>query len=46
MSEGLPPPSTIVVLSLSTVSFLARPRSSSLTFSSLIPRSSLMICHR
>src|SRR3989442_1573318 len=39
---ALPAPSTIVVLSLSTTTFLARPRSSSLTFSSLIPRSSVI----
>src|SRR5881409_2128847 len=39
--EALPAPSTIVVLSLSTTTFLARPRSSSLMFSSLIPRSSV-----
>jgi hypothetical protein len=38
ISEGLPPPSTIVVLSLSMVIFLARPRSSTFTFSSLMPR--------
>src|SRR6267143_100787 len=37
-----PAPSTIVVLSLSTTTFLARPRSSSLMFSSLIPRSSVI----
>src|SRR5439155_1077658 len=39
---ALPAPSTIVVLSLSTTTFLARPRSSSLMFSSLIPRSSVI----
>ena len=38
----LPAPSTIVVLSLSTTTFLALPRSSSLMFSSLMPRSSVM----
>src|SRR5229473_3515226 len=42
MSACLPAPSTIVVLSLSIVIFLARPRSESCTFSSLMPRSSLM----
>src|SRR6266852_4056283 len=38
----LPAPSIRVVLSLSTTTFLALPRSSSLRFSSLIPRSSVM----
>src|SRR6516162_8158435 len=42
ISLALPAPSTIVVLSLSMVTFLARPRSSTFTFSSLIPRSSVM----
>src|SRR5438445_4337472 len=38
ISELLPSPSTIVVLSLSTITRLARPRSSSFRLSSLIPR--------
>ena len=38
----VPAPSMIVVLSLSIVTFLARPRSSSVTFSSLMPRSSVI----
>src|ERR1700691_3891882 len=42
MSPGLPLPSTIVVLSLSMVIFLAWPRSLICTFSSLMPRSSVM----
>src|SRR5947207_6393290 len=42
ISLALPAPATIVVLSLSMVTFLARPRSSSFTFSGLIPRSSVM----
>ncbi len=42
ISLVLPAPWTIVVLSLSTTTFLARPRSSSLRFSSLIPRSSVI----
>src|SRR6266566_2344253 len=42
ISLALPAPATIVVLSLSMVTFFARPRSSSFTFSSLIPRSSVM----
>src|SRR5438105_13248723 len=42
MSADLPAPSIIVELSLSMVIFLARPRSSSFTFSSLMPRSSVM----
>ena len=42
MSAFLPAPSTIVVFSLSIVTRLARPRSSSVTFSSLMPRSSLI----
>src|SRR5438094_4678590 len=42
ISLVLPAPSTIVVLSLSTTTFLARPRSSSVRFSSLIPRSSVI----
>ena len=37
-----PEPSTTVVLSLSIVTFLALPRSSSVMASSLMPRSSLM----
>ena len=41
MSEPLPPPSTIVVFSLSTTMRLARPRSLIVTFSSLMPRSSV-----
>ena len=40
--SGLPAPSMIVVLSLSIVTCLAWPRSSSLTFSSLMPRSSVI----
>ena len=40
MSSFLPAPSMIVVLSLSMMIFLARPRSVSVTFSSLMPRSS------
>ena len=39
---GAPAPSTIVVLSLSMVTFFARPRSSSFRFSSLMPRSSVI----
>src|SRR5207249_5622952 len=39
-----PCPSTMVVLSLSIVTRLARPRSVSLTFSSLSPRSSEIAC--
>ena len=42
MAAEAPAPSTIVVLSLSIVIFLALPRSSSLMFSSLMPRSSVM----
>ena len=42
MSFELPAPSTIVVLSLSMVTFFALPRSSTLMFSSLMPRSSVM----
>ena len=42
MSELLPLPCTIVVLSLSTVTFFELPSMSSVTFSSLMPRSSLM----
>ena len=42
MSACLPPPSTIVVASLSTVIFLARPSCSSVRFSSFMPRSSLI----
>ncbi len=42
MSLVLPAPSMSVVLSLSTTTFLARPRSSSLRFSSLSPRSSVI----
>src|SRR5213078_3743576 len=42
ISLAFPAPSMIVVLSLSTTTFLARPRSSSLRFSSLIPRSSVI----
>src|SRR5215204_2138017 len=42
MSFLFPPPSTISVLSLSTTTRLAVPRSSSSTFSSFRPRSSLM----
>ena len=38
----VPAPSTIVVLSLSIVTFLALPRSSILMLSSLMPRSSVM----
>ena len=41
MSEPLPPPSTIVVFSLSITIRLARPRSLMVTFSSLMPRSSV-----
>ena len=40
ISDFFPPPLTIVLLSLSTLTFLQDPRSSSLTFSSLIPKSS------
>ena len=40
MASFLPAPSMIVVLSLSILTFLARPRSVSLTFSSWMPRSS------
>ena len=39
---GLPEPSTIVVFSLSTVTLLARPRSSIVIFSSFTPRSSVI----
>src|SRR5207244_4141517 len=42
IADWLPPPSTIVVLSLSMVTFFALPRSSILMFSSLMPRSSVM----
>src|SRR4029450_9338596 len=42
MSARLPAPSTIVVLFLSTVIFLARPRCSSWRLSSWMPRSSLI----
>ena len=42
MSACLPAPSTIVVASLSTVIFFARPSCSSATFSSFTPRSSLI----
>ena len=42
MAADVPAPSTIVVLSLSIVTFFALPRSSSLMFSSLMPRSSVM----
>src|SRR2546422_6904628 len=42
MEAVLPAPSTMVVLSLSTTTFLAFPRSSSLMFSSLMPRSSVI----
>jgi len=42
MLFGDPAPSMIVVTSLSTVMRLARPRSSSLTLSSLMPVSSMM----
>src|SRR5438128_2449489 len=42
MSAFLPAPSMIVVFSLSTTIRLARPRSSTFTFSSLMPRSSLI----
>ena len=42
ISFALPAPSTIVVLSLSMVTFFALPRSSILMFSSLIPRSSVI----
>src|SRR4030095_3125010 len=42
MPSVVPPPSTIVVLSLSMVTFFALPRSSILRFSSLMPRSSVM----
>ena len=38
MSLLLPAPSMIVVLSLSTITFLARPRSASVRFSSLMPK--------
>ena len=42
MSAPLPRPSTIVVLSLSTTTFFARPSMSTVTDSSLMPMSSLM----
>src|SRR2546427_558387 len=42
ISDCLPAPSTMVVFSLSTVIRLALPRSSIFTFSSLIPRSSVI----
>src|SRR3979409_1827875 len=42
MAAVVPAPSTIVVLSLSMVTFLALPRSSILIDSSLIPRSSVI----
>jgi hypothetical protein len=42
MAEDTPAPSTMVVLSLSMVTFFALPRSSILRFSSLRPRSSVM----
>src|SRR5438132_416272 len=41
MAAFVPAPSMIVVASLSIVTFLALPRSSILTFSSLMPRSSV-----
>jgi hypothetical protein len=41
LRRGLPAPETIVVLSLSMVTFLAPPSSSIFTFSSLMPRSSV-----
>ena len=40
MSAFLPAPLTIVVFSFSIITFLARPSMSSVTFSSLMPRSS------
>ena len=42
MSSFLPAPSTIVVFSFSIITFLARPSILSVTFSSLMPRSSLI----
>jgi hypothetical protein len=42
MSAFLPAPLTIVVFSFSIITFLARPSMFSVTFSSLMPRSSLM----
>src|SRR2546430_1009890 len=42
ISTCLPSPSTMVAFSLSMVARLVRPRSSSLMFSSLMPRSSLI----
>src|SRR6202046_5266251 len=42
MSFFLPPPLTIVVFSLSIITFLALPSIASVTFSSLMPRSSLI----
>src|SRR3984893_17548110 len=42
MSDFLPAPPTIVVFSLSMVTFLARPSMFKVTFSSLMPRSSEM----
>src|SRR2546429_3762017 len=42
MAARLPPPSTMVVLSLSMTIFFAVPRSSIWMFSSLIPRSSVI----
>ncbi len=44
MSAALPAPSTMVVVLLLTVTFLARPRSVSSTLSSWMPRSSKMAC--
>jgi hypothetical protein len=40
MSAFLPAPLTIVVFSLSIITFLARPSMASVTFSILMPRSS------
>ncbi len=44
MSFFLPAPSTIVVFSFSITTFLARPSIATVTFSSLMPRSSAMSC--
>ena len=46
MSDFLPDPLTIVLFSLSTLTLLQEPRSLSLTFSNLIPRSSEITVHQ
>ena len=44
MSDFLPSPATIVLFSLSILTFLQEPRSPIFTFSNLIPRSSEITC--